>query len=94
MAKLPRLMQAGLPQSIDPAHFADTGESISGELSVKDMVRVRDLLNDRDARIFFRLEFTRDAQQRVSIGGDFTSRVEMLCQRCLQPVQVDLEHRL
>ena len=94
MAKLPRLMQAGLPQSIDPAHFADTGESISGDLSIKGMERIEELLSDKEARVSFRLEFERDARQRINIRGDFCSTLGMLCQRCLQPVQVDVEHKI
>ncbi len=94
MAKLARLMQAGPPQRIDPARFADKKERLFGELDVIELSRLDGLLQSKDGKISFELSFDRDEHRRVSISGGFTCILTMRCQRCLLPLNVNVEHSI
>ena len=90
--KLPRLMQAGPPQLIDPARFADKNERIVGDLKVVDLRGLADLVEAKDEKITFELNFDRDQNRRITIAGGFSSELTMRCQRCLLPLKVKVEH--
>ena len=90
VAKLPRLMQSGPSQFIDPARLADTRDNISGVLSFKDMQRLQELLSENTGSIRYELQFVKDEQDRISISGEYSGTVIMECQRCLQPVDVEI----
>lgn len=90
VAKLPRLMQAGLPQFIDPARFADNKEDISGTLPIDSMQRLHELLSRKTGLVQFELHFDRDERRRVRLSGQYSASLHMQCQRCLQPLAVNI----
>ncbi len=94
VAKLARLMQAGPPQFIEPARLADKKERFLGELDVIDLHRLNGLLQGKEGKISFELNFDRDERRRISITGGFSSILSMRCQRCLLPLQVNVEHAI
>ena len=91
VAKLPRLMQAGHPQQIFPEQLANAGENVSGTLTIESMTRLAGLLAGYEGNVDYDLNFSRHEQGWIRIDGRFFSRLSMTCQRCMKPVDVDLE---
>lgn len=92
MATLARLMNAGRSVSIDPGLLADAGECLSGDLAIDEMPRILELLSNAEGAVHYALRFTRDEYRRVLITGEFSTRLSMLCQRCLEPAEIDISH--
>lgn len=90
VAKLPRLMQAGLPQFIDPERFADKREDLSGVLPIDSMQRLHELLSKKTGSVQFELHFDKDKQGRIHISGQYNASLNMNCQRCLRSLEVDI----
>lgn len=90
VAKLPRLMQSGPSQIIDPVRLADTRDNISGVLNLDGMQRVQEYLSTNTGSIRYKLQFDKDGQNRILISGEYSSTVIMECQRCLQPVDIEI----
>jgi uncharacterized protein len=87
--KLARLMP-GLPQYIEPQRLADVGGNIAGRLRIDDMRRLADLLLERAGTVTFRLEFSLNEQGSVRIEGEYATTLAVLCQRCLEPLELDV----
>ncbi len=88
MARIARLM-SGLPEFIEPEYLAATGANIRGELRLRGMGRLRELLHSDAGRVAFRLDFARK-NGLSCISGEFKAELELLCQRCLQPFASEL----
>jgi len=90
MDKLARLM-APDPQFIEPLLLAEGQEYLSGELKLSDMQRLRDLLADTTGKVQYQLRFGKDSQGVICILGEFRTTLQVICQRCLNPVPVEIE---
>lgn len=91
MATLPRLMQPGPSQSIDPDIFADTNDGISGNLDIMEMQGLHSSLSKTEGTLSYQLLFGRDERGRISISGNYHTELEMLCQRCLGAMRVPIQ---
>ncbi|MFW1676371.1 YceD family protein [Pontibacter sp. JAM-7] len=77
-----------IPKKIDPRKMAERGAQISAEVAVSAMPEFCDMLADQDARIQVELDFSIDEQRIRLIQGQATGQVNMICQRCLEPVEI------
>ena len=86
------LMSERLPVQIDPIRLADEGVRLQGELSVSDMSRLQAFFapSSRPAVVTVDLQFERAAQDVRRMQGTIHVRAEMLCQRCLKPLAVEV----
>ena len=85
-------MSDGLPQQIDVRRYADSGRHLHGELLLEQLGRLSKRVEPSAGsnRFPLRLEFFRqDDGQRV-IKGHIEGSVNMICQRCLESVEVSL----
>ena len=94
MAKLPRLMQQGPPQLVDPRRLAENRDDISGVLAIAELPRLAELLRDNSGSVQFELYFEKNEQDRVRIFGKFAAELIMECQRCLQAVEVNIAREI
>jgi uncharacterized protein len=77
-------MSPDLPLRIEPKRLARTGGTIAGQYAIHDMQRLGGLLYDDSGTVIFRLEFTFDQEQHLSlIRGRIEAQVIIPCQRCL-----------
>lgn len=90
MDKLARLMP-GLPQYVCPQRLAESGERIAGQLELRDMRRLRELLYDESGTVTFHLDFEMSEQGFVRIAGGYSTCLRVVCQRCLEPLEFGLE---
>ena len=79
-----------LPSHVDPRKLANQDASLQGAVPPEELPRLADaVLAARDIQA--EVVFSRDAQRRTLVEGEFTLQVEMTCQRCLQPVAEAIE---
>ena len=79
-----------LPRQIDPRKFAQQGVHLSGDMDTAVLARLRELVCDSGGPARVELAFAVDEQRARTLTGAVDCRVAMVCQRCLEPVAVDL----
>jgi uncharacterized protein len=84
-------MSEGLPGRVDVARLAARGAQVSHVTPVAEMERVRDLLADDAGLVHSELSFSLDDQSRVTVQGSLSAGLQMTCQRCLEPVVVEVD---
>ncbi|MEH6577565.1 MAG: YceD family protein [Amphritea sp.] len=80
-----------LPKKIDPRKLAERGVRIEGEVELKLLPRLLSMLVDDEGTVRVDLQFDNDHLRIRTIQGNATSSVKMTCQRCLEPVEVEVE---
>ena len=87
-----RLMSERLPVQIDPIRLADEGIRLHGVLSDSEMPRLREfsIPGSGPAAVAVDLQFERAAQGVRRMQGTIRVCVELLCQRCLKPLVVEI----
>ncbi len=88
--KIRALMSVDLSQTLDPLRLARSEEHLQGEIELSRMTRVRDLLQSDEGNVSFILAFDNDEAGNCRIRVEIETRLAMKCQRCLQPMQVDV----
>ncbi len=78
------------PELIDPYKFARLGEHLIGKYEVARMKRLVTSLDNDSGNVEFDLIFDRKERARIATGG-FKTEVKMICQRCLNQVNVAVQ---
>jgi len=78
------------PELIDPFKFARQGENLHGKIPVARMKRLSDSLDNASGDVEFDLTFDMKDRARIATGK-FRTEVKMICQRCLNQVNVTLQ---
>jgi len=78
------------PVKIDPYSCAERGRRWEGELPVERFPRLRRLVLNPKAPVRFQLRFGREDHRCVARGSVETV-LRLVCQRCLEPVEVAIE---
>jgi len=92
MAKLARLMVSELPTSIEPEKLAVSGACLSGHLVLSEMTRMAALVLNPAGLVSFRLSFGRNDHGVVEITGNLSATVVVVCQRCLNEMELMLDN--
>lgn len=80
-----------LPSHIEPFKWADRGAEVDVTVPLKPFTRLLEGALSDQGNVTVRCDFARDAQGVAYISGQAQTSVSMTCQRCLEPVQVDLD---
>lgn len=85
-------MLGGWPATVDPILLADQGTRLAGEASLESFVRLAEACLDASGSVMIDLAFERSAGDGLRImHGTIRTRVRLTCQRCLEPMDVDLQ---
>jgi len=84
-------MSAGLPQQIDVRRFAESGRHLESDILLQDCPRLNQAVKAGEGPISVVLDFERQTGNRPVIYGNILARVVLDCQRCLEPVSIDLQ---
>jgi uncharacterized protein len=76
---------------IDGFEFAAAGASLRGALPIRDFPRLHDLLAGHDGEIAFEVEGVRDERGRPALRLNVRGRLELRCQRCLEPLPFEVD---
>jgi len=88
------MSKAQLPIKVDPRRCADQGLSYQGVIQVKQLERLVTYLVESDGEVQARLHFAVDEERVRHMRGEAETEVQMLCQRCLEPVVIALHAEL
>lgn len=88
------MLTESLPQRINPRRLARGRAVLEGDLAIERMQRVVPLLYLPSGHVHLRLLFRNARKGRVSIKGDIQTTVEMICQYCLDPVELHIKSTL
>ncbi|KDE40025.1 MAG: YceD family protein [Nitrincola lacisaponensis] len=83
-----------LPKKADPRKLAERGAQITGIAEISAMPRLASFLCNEQGAIDVTLDFAVDEQHLRTLSGKAVGQVQMTCQRCLEPVAVDVEAEL
>jgi len=75
---------------LDLRKFSDQERVIEGEARVEDFPRLREYRESLDRPVRVALAFRRDDDGRRRLQGRIETRLLLVCQRCLEPVEQDI----
>lgn len=84
-------MLSQLPEQADPRRLCEQGKSFAGRIALRDFPRLTPLLASVEGEAAFTLEFDRDPERRPRIRGQVRARLALICQRCLQTMELPVE---
>jgi uncharacterized protein len=83
-------MSSRLPEYIDPWHFGEVGKELSGFVELSKLPRLSGVLVDREGKAEFVFRFRKGEKQRIHITGYVCASLGLECQRCLEPVCIQI----
>lgn len=85
------MSKSELPERVDAYKMADQSSQLEGVIAFGRMKRLSELVVEDGADFEAQLQFERDEEKRRLVSGSVSGSVALECQRCLQPVQYDLQ---
>jgi uncharacterized protein len=73
-----------------PAALADRRARVEARIALASLARLAPLLEDSAGEADCVLEFHRDVDDRIVVEGQVTAALWQQCQRCLEPVRIDV----
>lgn len=67
--------------------LAEREATLSGEIELRKLTRLREFLHSDSGNVRARLKFSRQSSVVVTAELKFDAAVELICQRCLEPMQ-------
>ena len=93
VAKLARLMAPDL-KFIKPGLLAERQETIAGNIGLSALQRLREMFSVSDNVVEYTLRFSKDNEGFIIILGGFSVTFNMVCQRCLNPVDIEVANTI
>ena len=84
-------MSAPSAELVHITRMARDGASRRGEIAISRMSRLLPLLCDNQGAVQFELDFALDSQSRPRVTGRIRATLEVICQRCLEPMRLELD---
>jgi len=82
--------QALFPVRVDPLKSVEQSTKYSGSMSVSKLERLQGFLSDDSGEAQIEIQFGHDDQGTALLRGKCQAQVHMTCQRCMNPVEVDI----
>ncbi len=84
-------MSSPLPEYIDPLRLADARAVLQGQVAVSGMARLAPSLRSTQGVVDFDLAFSVDMEGIRCVHGSLSTQLDVICQRCMQPMELPLE---
>ena len=85
---------SGLPRRIDALFLADEEAEIDGAVPLAALPRVAGSLAERRGEVQLHLRFCRDQHRRCLAIGELSSELQVVCQRCLEPMPLRMAFKV
>lgn len=85
------MLSTPLPSEIDIRKLVVKGAEISALVPISSLPRIAGLLAGEDGDIEVRLHFYKDEARFRRVDGQLSGSVEVFCQRCLEPMVVNVD---
>lgn len=79
------------PAVIDSLEFARTGQHLSGDLPIRRLSRLEDVVADPGGDIAYEVDGARDQRNRPLLRLHIHGTLKLRCQRCLEAFEHDLD---
>ena len=89
-AIIPRLMQSGLPNTIQPWKLAEQGARLAGTFSLACMPRLTSMLANTDAQVAVELTADTDEEGIPYLEVHLETTATAICQRCMEALALPL----
>lgn len=83
-----------LPFRVDPFRFAHDSVELESQLPLTQMKRLSAILYQPEGMVTVKLAFAVDVLGVSSLLGNIQAGLNLICQRCLEPMHVDLDTSL
>jgi len=83
-----------LPRQVDPRKFAQQGITLRGNIAVSALSRVAQAVVESDSKVNVDLVFGIDSEGRKTLSGTAQANLQVICQRCLEPMALEVESTL
>lgn len=83
-------MSSQLPEHIEPCDLTEKGARLVGNLDLGRMGRLSLSLFRANGAVEIEIEFGKDEQGNRLVTGEWSTRLELICQRCLEPMEIAL----
>lgn len=80
-----------LPEKIDCLRFAEQGVTLQGQVALKQIHSVSDMILNPEEALNVKLIFGRDPQGFCFVNGHLNASLLVMCQRCLQPLKLVID---
>lgn len=75
----------------DLDRFAEREAELSGELEIKQLSRLRDMLSGDAGLVCVRMTFARGGEGWLGINLEYRTTLQLVCQRCLEPMDLEVD---
>ena len=84
-------MHQRLPKEINPFRLAHGGASLEGQLPLSELKRLQPSLAENEGIVDVAMRFDVDETGTPYLAGHFVTKLSVVCERCLQPMTVDID---
>jgi uncharacterized protein len=84
--------QGLIPESVEPLKCLEQNAEFSGSIAISKLERLQGFLQDDSGEAQVEIHFGQDEQGIALLSGQCQAQVHMTCQRCMNPVEVELKH--
>ncbi|MDP4529436.1 23S rRNA accumulation protein YceD [Alkalimonas delamerensis] len=84
------MQKVKIPVTLDPVRSAQKRSSYDGIVPLKNLARLSEQLLDTSGEVTVRIDCEIDEQKLVVLQGDAACEVQVRCERCQQPMTVQL----
>ncbi|KUJ84687.1 nucleic acid-binding protein [Microbulbifer flavimaris] len=85
---------AAIPRIVDARKLVQRDQELSGIVPVDGLERLRSTVESVDGDVHAELVFGRDLNRHMVVEGKVSCDVQLLCQRCLQPMPESVEAKV
>ncbi|MCC6373702.1 MAG: DUF177 domain-containing protein [Moraxellaceae bacterium] len=89
--RAPIMPVVSLPQTIDPFKWADRATQVVADVPLVQFTRLAADLVNTNGSVQVNCRFERDAQKMAFLRGDVATTVTLICQRCLETMELPLQ---
>jgi len=83
-------MSGGLPIQIDPLDLAKNQVQLEGCYTTAKLPRLAEYSPSKDANVHVKLGFRQETDTLIKVTGNIDLRLRLVCERCLQPFELDI----
>lgn len=83
-----------LPKLVDPRRLAEQRVRYKEKIAVSKLPRIDETVDSASPDIDVEIEFGRDEQHRIRVTGNIQGSVGLICQRCMDLVDVQLDQTI
>lgn len=81
-------MSAALPELIEPMRLAAKGARLRGDIELSKMTRLAPHLQTQAGAVCVDISFSKNNKGVQRINGELKAQLKVLCQRCLEPMEI------